>query len=74
MIDRRTDAALAASQPAPDLAQRLADAAAQAVRKTHILTRTIPGRARSSEFRVSFDDGRQAVYRVSLDFVREVRR
>lgn len=56
-----------------DLAARLASAAAQPVRKTHTQTRTIPGRARSGEFRVRFDDGRTAVYRINLELVREVR-
>lgn len=71
MNTRPRDGAVSAA-PA-DLASRLASAAAQAIRKTHAMTRTIPGRARSGEFRVTFDDGRRAVYRVHLDFIREVR-
>ena len=61
-----------ASSAPDDLAARLASAAAQAVRKSHTQTRTIPARARSTEFRVTFDDGRRAVYRVSLALVREI--
>lgn len=67
------DGAVSAA-PAADLASRLASAAAQAVRKTHTLTRVIPGRVRATEFRVTFDDGRRAVYRVSLELVQEARR
>lgn len=69
----RTTAGAVPAAPAADLASRLASAAAQAIRKTHAMTRTIPGRARSGQFRVRFDDGRTAVYRVHLEFVREVR-
>ncbi|MCK7581566.1 MAG: hypothetical protein MZV65_42015 [Chromatiales bacterium] len=69
----RTNAGAVSAAPAADLAGRLASAAAQAVRKTHVQTGTIPGRARSGEFRVRFDNGRTAVYRIHLEFVREVR-
>ncbi|MCK7581744.1 MAG: hypothetical protein MZV65_43070 [Chromatiales bacterium] len=69
----RTSAGAVPAAPAADLASRLASAAAQAVRKTHVQTGTIPGRTRSGEFRVRFGDGRTAIYRVQLDFVREVR-
>ena len=68
----RTTAGAVPAAP-DDLAARLASAAAQAVRKTHVQTGTIPGRTRSGEFRVRFDDGRTAVYRIHLEFVREVR-
>ena len=63
-----------ASAPTTDLSQRLASAATQAIRKTNALHRTIPGRVRSTEFRVTFEDGRQAVYRVNLEIVRELPR
>ena len=69
MNGRPKEGALAAPD---DLAARLASAAAQAVRKTHTQTRTIPARARSAEFRVRFDDGRRAVYRVELALIREI--
>lgn len=72
MNARPTDGAVSAA-PAADLAARLASAAAQAIRKTHAMTRTIPGRARSSEFRVRFNDGRTAIYRVQIELIREVR-
>ena len=55
-----------------DLAARLASSAMQAIRKSHTRTRTIPARVRATEFRVTFEDGRRAVYRVSLDLVREI--
>ena len=71
MSARPKDGAVSAPD---DLGSRLASAAAQAVRKTHSLTGVIPGRSRSAEFRVRFADGRRAVYRVSLDFVREIPR
>ncbi|AFL73575.1 hypothetical protein [Thiocystis violascens] len=71
MSARPREGAVSAA-PTADLAARLASAAAQAVRKTHTLHRAIPGRVRSADFRVTFDDGRQAVYRVHLEFVREV--
>ena len=64
----------APAAPDADLSARLASAAAQAVRKTHTLTGAIPGRARTAEFKVRFDDGRAAVYRVALERVREVLR
>ena len=69
MNGRPKEGALAAPE---DPASRLASAAAQAVRKSHTQTRTIPARARSTEFRVTFEDGRRAIYRVSLALVREI--
>jgi hypothetical protein len=71
MSARPTDGAVSAAPD--DLAARLASSAMQAIRKSHTRTRTIPGRVRSTEFRVTFDDGRRAVYRIHLEFVREVR-
>ena len=74
MNQRHKEVAVSAAPQSDDLANRLASAAAQAVRKTHTLTRVIPGRVRATEFRVTFDDGRRAVYRVSLELVQEARR
>ena len=74
MNQRHREVAVSAAPQSDDLANRLASAAAQAVRKTHTLTRVIPGRVRATEFRVTFDDGRRAVYRVSLELVQEARR
>ena len=73
MNQRHKEVAAPAAPQSDDHAARLASAAAQAVRKTHTRTRTIPARGRSTEFRVTFDDGRRAVYRVSLALVREIR-
>ena len=73
MATRPRTTAGAVPAASADLAARLASAAAQAVRKTHVQTGTIPGRTRSGKFRVRFDDGRTAVYRIHLEFVREVR-
>ena len=69
MSTRPTDGAASAPD---DLAARLASSAMQAIRKSHTRTRTIPARVRATEFRVTFEDGRRAVYRVSLDLVREI--
>ena len=74
MNQRHKEVAAPAAPQSDDLAARLASAAAQAVRKTHTLTRVIPGRVRATEFRVTFDDGRRAIYRVSLELVQEARR
>lgn len=52
-----------------DLAERIASAAMQAVRKHHTVTGTIPTRARTASFRVRFEDGRSASYTVCLKHV-----
>ena len=61
-----------ASQDAT-LATRLASAAAAGIRKHHTLSGVVPARARAESFRVTFDDGRQAVYRLTVELVKEVR-
>ena len=67
MTGPRPSAGASALASTADLAQRLASAAAQAVRKTHTLTGAIPARARSERFNVTFADGTRASYRVSLE-------
>ena len=57
-----------------DLAARLASAAASGIRKHHQASGVIPTRARTEQFKVTFDDGRKAIYRLTIELVKEMPR